>query len=386
MSTRNAEPRKIKVICVAPGQTVRGGIASLVETIRVRVPDHIQFRIFATISNYLGSDHPERGNWLVQAAVFIRAFLRVLLVGIFSRKTVFHVHSSMRGSLLRKGLICVVLRSLRCRYVVHAHGAEDPLFQSWVPQFVRRALLWGIRGADYFITLTRSWGDHYVTAMRLPADKLLQLPNPTVLPASLPDRTNREGLNILFLGRVGERKGAFEAIRAFAALPDDIRMRARLTLAGDGAIEEARNLADHLGCSPQTSTPGWVSRQEVDRLLGEADVFLLPSHGEGMSMALLEAMAWGLAVVTTGSGGADEFLVSDLNCILVKPGAIHEIATALCTLARNLQFRLRLGSEGRNTANRFSVDGYMTKLMYLYAELAGDLRGSNRTRAVFTAG
>jgi glycosyltransferase involved in cell wall biosynthesis len=380
-----SEPKKIKVVCVAPAQTVLGGMTSLIEKIRGRLPDDIKFCTIATISRYAGSDHPQRGNKFAQAAVFISAFVRILLVGVFSRGTIFHVHLAMRGSVLRKGLVCVALRILRCRYVVHAHACDESMFHRWVPRLVQRVLLWGIQGADSFIALTRFWGEYYANAMRLPANRLLRLPNPAVIPTFIPDRANREGLNILFLGRIGERKGAFETIRAFAALPDDIRRRARLTLAGDGETAAARDLADHLGCSLQTFIPGWVNRQEADRLLAEADVFLLPSRGEGMSMALLEAMAWGLAIVTTVSGGAVEFLASDLNCILVKPGDLHEVSTALGVLATEPQLRLRLGAEARRTATQFSVDSYMTKLTRLYRELASDSRGSNRTQAAITA-
>jgi glycosyltransferase involved in cell wall biosynthesis len=375
----------ITVVCVGPALSVRGGITRVIEQIRERVPDHIQFRIVGTYSQYTGSDRPEHGSRFVQAMVFIKAFIRILLTGAFSRDTIFHVHLSVRGSTLRKGSVCIALRVLRCRYVVHAHADDDSLFHGWVPEPMRRVLLWGVRGADYFVALTRFWGDYYAGVLRLPADRLLRLPNPVVLPTCLPDRTNREGLNFLFLGAIGKRKGAFDIIQAFAALPDDIRKRSRLTLAGNGATDAARDLADRLGCSLQTTVLDWVKRQEADRLLAEADVFLLPSRGEGMSMALLEAMAWGLAVVTTASGGADEFLASDHNCILVKPGDINDISTALCALAGDPQFRLRLGTEARRTAATFNIDSYMTKLTSLYQELASDRRESNRIQAVFTA-
>jgi glycosyltransferase involved in cell wall biosynthesis len=376
---------RITVVCVGPGRGVRGGVTRVIEEIRDRFPDHIHFRTVATLSQYVGSEHPERGNIFVQTIVFMKAYTRILLTGIFSRETIFHVHLSMKGSVLRKGLICVTLRALRCRYVVHAHACEDAMFHSWLPEPMRRVLRWGIRGADYFIALTRFWGHYYAGVMNLPPDRLLRLPNPVVLPAFVPDRTSREKLNFLFLGRIGKRKGAFDTIRAFAALADDIRKRSRLTIAGDGEAEAARDLADRLGCSLQTSVLSWVERQETERLLAEADVFLLPSYGEGMSMALLEAMAWGLAIVTTASGGTEEFLASDHNCVLVEPGDIHEISKALCALAENSQLRLRLGTEARRTATHFNVNSYLAKLSYLYEELASDSRGRNRTQAAFTA-
>jgi glycosyltransferase involved in cell wall biosynthesis len=102
-------------------------------------------------------------------------------------------------------------------------------------------------------------------------------------------------------------------------------------------------------------------------------------------MALLEAMAWGLAVVTATSGGADEFLLSDHNCILTKPGDIEEITRAMFALARNPQLRARLGAEARSTALQFDVDNYVAKLTRLYEELASTSRGNNRTQAVLTA-
>jgi len=376
---------RITVLCVGPAHTVRGGITRVIERIGGLFPERIRFRTIATFSQYTGIDQPERKSKFVQGFVFLGAFVRISLTGLLSRDTIFHVHLSVKGSTLRKGLVCVALRTLRCRYVVHAHAAEDSMFHQWVPARVRRVLLWGIGGADYFIALTRFWGDYYAKAIQIPAHRLLLLPNPACIPAVVPDRTEREGLHFLFVGRIGKRKGAFEIIEAFASLPVEVRSRSRITLAGDGEIEAARELANRLGCSLQTSVLGWVEPKETERLLEDADVFLLPSYAEGMSMALLEAMAWGLAVVTTASGGADEFLMSDHNCILTKPGDVQDIAAAMCALARDPQLRARLGAEARRTALRFSVDKYVANLTRLYEELAMTSRGNNRTQPVFTA-
>jgi glycosyltransferase involved in cell wall biosynthesis len=376
---------RVTVICVGPSPAVRGGITRVIEQIRGRVADDIRFRVIGTFSQYTARELPKRGSSVVQAIVFMGAIARVLAAAIFPRGKIFHVHVSVRGSMLRKGTLCVILRLLRCRYMVHTHAAEDSLFHEWVPKPVRRALMWGIGGADYVLALTRFWGDYYARTMRLPADKLLHLPNPVNLPALVPSRGDQEGINILFLGRIGKRKGAFEAIQAFAELPAEIRKRSRLTLAGDGENDAARELAAQLGCSSQTLVLDWVDRKEADRLLAEADVFLLPSRGEGMSMALLEAMAWGLAVITTASGGADEFLGPHRNCILVQPGDVQDISSALRKLAEDPHLRLRLGEEARKTATSFSIDNYVAKLTCLYQELASSSPQPSRIQVLFTA-
>jgi glycosyltransferase involved in cell wall biosynthesis len=377
--------KSIRVVCVGPSITVRGGISRLVRKLKDLFPKNIQFRVIATYSDYIGDSQANRWARLAQPGLFIWSVTRVLIAAVAQRSTVFHVHFSQRGSTLRKGVICTVLRMLRCRYVVQAHACEDALFHRWVPVLVRRILLWGIVGGRYVIVLTQFWRDYYALALNLPAAKLLVLPNPADIPRSIPNRMSREGLRLLFLGRVGERKGAFDVIHAFAALPKTIREQCHLTFAGDGETDSARSLLERLGCSKQASVLGWVRGNDVDVLLTEADVFLLPSRGEGMSVALLEAMAWGLSVVTTGSGGADEFLVSGQNCMLVKPGDIQEITRVLTALAGDPKLRLRLGNEARRTATRFSIDKYVAKLTCLYEELASDMPRSKRTQAEFTA-
>jgi len=367
-------PRQIKVICVGPAIKVRGGISTVIGHTRNRFPAHIRFRIVPTFSEYTGNDEPARGSRLIQAGVFLAALCRISATALIWRRTVFHVHLSEKGSTIRKGLVCIVLRALRCRYIVHAHAATDALFHPWVPLTVRRLLLWGIGGSECFLALTQFWAQYYATALKSHATQIVVLPNPVELPAEIPERSDRDGLRLLFLGRIGDRKGAFEVIRAFGALPPDVRNRCSLTLAGDGELEAARALAATLGCPDRVSIPGWVDRSEVVRLLGEAEVLLLPSRGEGMSNALLEGMAWGLAVVTSAAGGADEFLHPGVDAILVEPGDTDAIRTAIAELDTNPAFRVSLGLAARKTAGRFCIEGYVDRLSRLYESLASTPR------------
>ena len=77
-----------------------------------------------------------------------------------------------------------------------------------------------------------------------------------------------------------------------------------------------------------------------------SDVFILPSETEGLSNAMLEAMACGLAVVATAVGAAQDVIDHNVNGLLVKPGAAAEIVSAVGYLFEHPRERTRIGKEG----------------------------------------
>ena len=341
--------KQTQVVSVGPDIHVQGGISRVIEMISTRVPAHVRFRHISTFTRFTGAedlDPSERASRLGQGLVYVRAFAKILMTAV-GRRAVFHVHFAGRGSLIRKGILCGLLRTLRCTYAVHSHAAETRLFHPWMPQIWRRLLLWGVAGADRIIVLTEIWRDYYTSLLGLPASRLVLLPNPADLPEIVPGRLHERALKLLVLGRVGERKGAFDLIRALAQLPDDVRNNCCLTLAGDGEVDAAASLASQTKCSERVALRGWVSAKEVQALLRDSDVLVLPSHAEGMSMALIEAMSWALAVVTTNAGGAQAFLDHGRNSILVVPGDVEGISRAIFELYRDPHKRVALGVAAR---------------------------------------
>jgi glycosyltransferase involved in cell wall biosynthesis len=371
MSNKLASPDKLTILLIGPSMKVRGGISTLIETIGDRRPGNYEYRIIGTHSDCKGSHENEtvRGK-AAQAAVYFVGLLQIVAAILWYRRKIFHVHLSQEGSALRKGLICLILRFSRSRYLIHTHAAEDKLFHAWVPDVARRVILWGFRGSQYCLVLNQHWAEYYSQRLFLKPEQILILPNPADLPARVPDRTSGRKLNILFLGRLGIRKGVFDLIRAFALLPEEVRQSCQLTLAGDGELQAARDLATETGCITEVKVTGWVSRSQVVQLLKEADVLALPSYAEGMAIAVLEGMGWGCAVITTSAGGSTAFLEDHRNCLLVEPGNIRTISEAIQTLYDNKEMRLALGSEARRTAEMLSIDRYIDRLALIYQETA----------------
>jgi glycosyltransferase involved in cell wall biosynthesis len=363
--------KPITVVSFGPGLSVPGGITRVIELIGTHLASTIQSRHVPTFTRFTGDpecDSSDRGSYWGQVIVYLGAVGQAVRFR-FRRRTVFHVHFAGRGSLLRKGLLCVLLRSMGSCYLVHSHVAGTDLYPHWMPVFVRRLVLWGLSGARKVIVLTQFWSDFYASLLGAPANRIVVLPNPADIPDTVPDRTERGQLQLLFLGRVGERKGAFDLIRAFAALDPAVQNRSRLTLAGDGDVEAARSLAAELGVESRISIPGWVGPSEVKSLLTASDVLLLPSYAEGMAMALIEGMSWGLAVVATNVGGQGEFLEDGRNSLLIKPGNLQSISSAITVLDANPALRLQLGRAARETISRFAIPGYIATLRGIYAEL-----------------
>ena len=133
-------------------------------------------------------------------------------------------------------------------------------------------------------------------------------------------------LKILFLSRLEKRKGIYEIIDAFKALKNTVTsFELRLTICGDGLeLENIKNKVRNEGIHDINIT-GFVSGMKKKVQFEESDLFVFPSHGEGMPNAVLEAMGFGLPVITTAVGGIMDFFVNEKHGYLIEKGNYMDI-------------------------------------------------------------
>ena len=169
--------------------------------------------------------------------------------------------------------------------------------------------------------------------------------------------------NVVCIGTLHEVKGQRHLIEA-CALAIGRGVDLRCVLVGDGedrAALEAR--VAELGIGHAVSLAGALPRDEVLRIVADADVVVAPSvptaqgKREGIPVVLMEAMACGLPVVASDLSGIPELVTDGADGVLVPPGDATALADALVLLAADAGLRERLGSEGRRTVvERFNVD------------------------------
>ncbi len=187
-----------------------------------------------------------------------------------------------------------------------------------------------------------------------------------------PNSSARREINIICVGRLIMRKGQHHLLRSFAQLRLSTHCPLRLTLAGTGDADAMlRSLADQLGLRDTVTFAGYVSRDDVPAIYRTADIFVLPSEFEGMSIALLEAMASGLPVVVTPTGGTEELVEEGKNGFIVPWAEVDTLAAVLHRLATDSELRERMGQHSRETALRFSWPTITREYLALCERIAG---------------
>lgn len=264
----------------------------------------------------------------------------MLFARLRGRLDVVHLNISSQGSTYRKMIIAAWARLLRVPYVLHLHGAAYQEFWNGSGALVGGAVRKLFENASQVIVLGRIWRDFVAGKAPAAANRIVVVPNATPAP-SLPRVGGGDLVHILFLGRIGDRKGVpqlGEALHRMRHLPGW-----RATIAGDGAVEAARARAAELGLAERVSLPGWVGPGEVAALLAEADIVVLPSFAENLPVSVIEGMAAGLPVVATPVGAVEDIVTHEQTGLLVAPGDVEALATALTRLVEDSDLRHRLG-------------------------------------------
>ncbi len=162
-------------------------------------------------------------------------------------------------------------------------------------------------------------------------------------------------VNIVCVARLIERKGQHHLLHALAQLQAAGVSGVRLTLVGTGDAEQfLRRLAAELSVSEIVTFAGSVAHDQVPAVYRQADIFVLPSQNEGMSIALLEAMASGLPVIVTNGGGTAELVRAGVNGFVVPWADAAALARALETLVRDAVRRQCMGEQSRLVAMQHS--------------------------------
>jgi glycosyltransferase involved in cell wall biosynthesis len=323
-----------------------------------------------------------RGPWFIGASplhgggamIYLAyALLALVFARCSSTPCMAHVNITGRGSTIRKVVLVTIARAVGLRYLLHLHDYDYADYYRGRGTSLKRLIATVFRGAAMIVVLGRRDQEVISQLFEVPRDRVIVLRNAVPDPLPDPSRTPHPGkpCHLLFLGYLSERKGVPELLRALASLPMTTGGW-RATLAGGGPIDAFRKLAEDLGILDRLCFPGWLDEAGVRTLCADADVLVLPSHAEGLAMAVLEGLSHGLAVIATPVGAHAEVIEPEVSGLFVPPGDVPALSHALARVIDDETLRRRLGRGARERfLAEFDVRGYASRLTQLHAGLLG---------------
>jgi glycosyltransferase involved in cell wall biosynthesis len=234
-----------------------------------------------------------------------------------------------------------------------------------------------LRSADRVISVCEAFAPRLIKFGVLP--KRIRVLHNSAVPAAHVATSARERVRrdfgaetgtpmILSIGRLSREKGHATLLRAVTRLPLPSWV---LVLVGDGPERKAlEGLAASLGIAERVRFAGFHA--DVSGFYAASDLFVLPSHSEGSSNVLLEAMVAGVPIVATDAGGNREVVIDGKSGLLAPVLDPEALATAMGRVLGNpdLARQLRTAASER-AALEFSVDQYRERLTGYYAEVLG---------------
>lgn len=201
--------------------------------------------------------------------------------------------------------------------------------------------------------------------------KLIQIPyGITVRPQEQIKRDwNTQGLEILFVGALGVRKGIPILLEVLKRLAKTTKVH--VTFAGQVEEEIKETLAPHRGL---LTVKGVVNKAELEALYKTSHILLLPSVEEGMARVILEAMSFGLCPVCSTHTGAGDILTSGEDGFLFEPYDKEKLHTVLSTLAGDREMLQKCGEQAMQKVKQFSSEIYEENILQSYHALLKDRR------------
>lgn len=353
----------IRVIMIGNSSKVKGGITTVINQFKKNnwIEDNINIKYISSYSNK---------NSLSRFLTFIFSIFKLLFLLITNKVDIVHVHMSYKGSFTRAYIIQKISKIFKCKYVSHMHGSE---FEKWFLDCnynKQNKIKKYLRKCDDVIVLGESW-----------REKILNIENDTkvvVIPNSIETQKkyahwNKE-TNFLFMGVLIKRKGLNDLIQVVNRMKKKYKFK--IFIAGTGNEEEnLKKLVDVYHLNDFFYFFGWIDNETKQELFLKSQVLILPSYNEGLPMAILEGMSYGLPIVASNVGDIDSVVLNGVNGYLFEPGKLDEIEKSMIKIIGLNEKKWNKFSDESVAIieKKYSFDNYMNKIVQLYRNLGGNL-------------
>ncbi|WP_208422410.1 glycosyltransferase family 4 protein [Latilactobacillus fragifolii] len=339
----------MNILMVGPDSNAKGGMATVIKNFKEYYSG--PNKIF-----YLNSWTENNAKVTGLKAIFtIRKMIRQNKIEIV------HFHVAQNGSFFRKVLLAKLVPQ-KVKIIFHMHASQFDVFYDHAAKPLKIWIKKRLDYVDYIVALSDEWETFYTAITKT---KIKVIENAVNVPESVNYNVNSN--QIITLGRLGQRKGTYDILKIAGVMQDKFP-EIKFILYGDGEITEVSHKIKQLGLV-NVKIGGWLNGNDRKVAIKNSLIHVLPSYHEGLPMAVLETMAYGVPNITTNIGGMPQVIKNHANGILLSPGDTSALEHELTNLLKKRYILKTYSKSAADTIKKeYSLSTYFKKWNNLYIQ------------------
>ncbi len=317
---------------------------------------------------FLRCDVRGPGPLIATPLVFLREARALRQLASAGAVDLVHLFVGDKLSLLRKCAFARIAHSCRLPYLLHLHAANLGPFLGRLPLASIRWLRATFLAAAGIVVLGKGAKELLCATLGIPAERVRIIPNGVEAPHLLAAPPREAAKTLLFLANLSRRKGLHDLLSALDQ-PCLRKQSVRLVVAGGGNIRRYQARASALDLLDRVEFVGWRSRAEVTTLLCRAHLLVLPSYAEALPLAVLEALAHGVPVVTTDVGETSSYVSDGRDVLFVATGNPVVLADVTARGLEHEALAPSLARNGREAYEKFfRIETFFESMLECYSQ------------------
>lgn len=371
-----------KILVLTPDLRVPGGVSNYYEALGLHSNDGVDyFFVSNDKKEYLGSFF-----WRLIKNYY-------LFINILIKKDInlVHINPSLNfKSYLRDSLFLMIAHFFNKKTLVFFHGWSDEFENKIQKRYIYKLIFSKSFGRCKHIIVLSDYFKEKLISLGCDPKKTKFWIESTVADTSflegfsiedkLIDYRKSDKIKVLFLSRIVKEKGVFIALEAFESLQKEIKdKQLELIIAGDGsALEEAKEMVKTRNISNVTFT-GYIKGDKKKKILHDAHIFLFPTYyGEGMPTNILEAMLYGMPIVSRYNAGIADAVNHGDNGLLTDSKDSEEFAEMLMSyLSDGDHYDKTVRLNHKKALENFSSEIVKQRILNIYNNITTEGRTKN---------
>lgn len=306
------------------------------------------------------------GDILKKLLYMIRVYICFPFILLFNDIKLIHFNASMKSNFFRKIYFLIMGKLCGKKVILHMHSAMPKEYFKHKYDFIEDKINKLVFDSyDAIIVISEYWS----TVMKNYTNRpVFLIYNPIPIPKTLLKRNmQNDKIKVFTMHDLNKQKGTYDIIEAtkYIQNPNVI-----INLYGNGNIEELQKIIDNNNLQEKIVIKGLVTNEEKTSVYKESDIYILPSYKEGMPISVLEAMTYGLPIISTPIGATSEAVEDGINGFLIQPGDYKALAEKIDLLAGDKKLREKMGQESYRIAKEnFDIDVIIKQLQEIYTNI-----------------